>query len=630
MLATSMLTTTASIGFATEQSMQSWDAKGGAAGAVSSASADASETSEAGTKADGDKPGTTDSIEADATVPNANKTDMNRTDPNSTDSNKSDAPSSDANTAGESGATAGAATGAGAAEAATDKTDSGQIESQMVSQPAKSGVAPAAQADTNNPDNPTDPTKSTEPNATEPDTPTDPAQPTDPSQPVQPEFKSYKLTINGVDSNNKTKLKGTCNGKTVKSVYLEVARIVENSKVKYIVLDPRADNSKYTKAAKRVYYFNQYGDGTLWENTGIIKLTFEDITGIHTKNVYVEAGKINEGGEVTSYVVWNGYLYRISTTGVASKRIKDATRTGKYTMLVGETLYRVTYQTGFVTKHTNIYKGFLYRKGALVTGKECYVVTKNFIYKIATDGSATKYIKNANSTEKYEYVAQNIYGKRYLFRVAKNTGKAYRVKKDPNRFGNYSFYTKYYKYRVSYKTGEIKSSKSDTKLREKVVKKAKKYLGYNEEGRDGKSHMVIINYYNRHKPLPRAYAVQKRDAWCATYVSVIFMKTKLIDIFPRECSCQQQINMWQQMGRWKENDAYKPMPGDIIYYDWEDRGEGNNRGTPDHVGIVTKVTSKGRITVIEGNRDDQVCYRVIHVNDRYIRGYGLPEYVKKL
>ncbi len=77
-----------------------------------------------------------------------------------------------------------------------------------------------------------------------------------------------------------------------------------------------------------------------------------------------------------------------------------------------------------------------------------------------------------------------------------------------------------------------------------------------------------------------------------------------------------------------ENDAYKPNPGDIIYYDWEDNGSSDNTGVPDHVGIVCSVSADNTIAVIEGNYSDTVKYRYIKVNARNIRGYGLPNFAK--
>ena len=142
------------------------------------------------------------------------------------------------------------------------------------------------------------------------------------------------------------------------------------------------------------------------------------------------------------------------------------------------------------------------------------------------------------------------------------------------------------------------------------------------------SHREIIDVYNNHKPLARGYKVKYTDSWCATFVSACAIKTGYTDIIPLECSCNKMIEKFQKMGRWTEDDAHVPHLGDVIFYDWQDSGKGDNKGSSDHVGIVEKVEGS-TITVIEGNKNDAVARRTIKVNGRYIRGYGLPKYDAK-
>ena len=87
------------------------------------------------------------------------------------------------------------------------------------------------------------------------------------------------------------------------------------------------------------------------------------------------------------------------------------------------------------------------------------------------------------------------------------------------------------------------------------------------------------------------------------------------------------ITLLKKLGIWEENDAYVPQAGDIIFYDWQDSGAGDNVGSSDHVGLVEKVEN-GIITVIEGNKSNGVNKRTIPVNGRCIRGYGVPNYDK--
>lgn len=86
--------------------------------------------------------------------------------------------------------------------------------------------------------------------------------------------------------------------------------------------------------------------------------------------------------------------------------------------------------------------------------------------------------------------------------------------------------------------------------------------------------------------------------------------------------------MYKRMGRWEENDAYVPQVGDIIMYDWDDTGVGDDTGWPEHVGIVTVVRGND-FKVIEGNKKKAVGYRNMTVNGKNTRGYCLPDYASK-
>ena len=166
---------------------------------------------------------------------------------------------------------------------------------------------------------------------------------------------------------------------------------------------------------------------------------------------------------------------------------------------------------------------------------------------------------------------------------------------------------------------------TETQLRNKVVSIMQGWIGRNESNG---THKAIIDIYNAHKPLARGYKVQYTDEWCATTVSAAFIQAGLTDIAPTECSCSKMIDLHKKLGQWKENDEYKPSPGDIIMYDWEDTGKGDNQGIPNHTGIVEKVVGN-TITVIEGNKSESVARRTIEVNGRYIRGYCVPNYKSK-
>ena len=166
---------------------------------------------------------------------------------------------------------------------------------------------------------------------------------------------------------------------------------------------------------------------------------------------------------------------------------------------------------------------------------------------------------------------------------------------------------------------------TENELRQKVVGIAQKYIGCKES--DG-AHKKIIDIYNSHKPLARGYAVKYTDAWCSTFASAVAIEAGLTDIIPTECGCEKHIQLFKNLGSWEENDAHVPSPGDYVFYDWDDSGVGDDKGSADHVGIVEKVVGS-TITVIEGNYSDSVKRRNLTVNGRYIRGYGVPKYSSK-
>lgn len=159
-------------------------------------------------------------------------------------------------------------------------------------------------------------------------------------------------------------------------------------------------------------------------------------------------------------------------------------------------------------------------------------------------------------------------------------------------------------------------------VRDEIIKQAQSWIGCKESNG---SHKKIIDLYNSHKPLARGYKVKYTDHWCATFVSACAIKCGYTAIIPTECSCQTMIELLKKKGIWEEKDSHVPSPGDIIFYDWQDSGIGDNKGHSDHVGIVEKVVGSN-ITVIEGNYSESVKRRTIKVDSRYIRGYGIPKY----
>jgi len=161
------------------------------------------------------------------------------------------------------------------------------------------------------------------------------------------------------------------------------------------------------------------------------------------------------------------------------------------------------------------------------------------------------------------------------------------------------------------------------KTRQAIVELAQSWLGKNEA--DG-SHREIIDIYNARTLRPRGYKVTYTDAWCATFVSALAIKLGYTDIIPVECSCSKLIELAKAMGIWQEKDSVTPQMGDLILYDWQDSGKGDNTGNPDHVGLVESIGSNNTFDVIEGNYSNSVKRRNIAINGKNIRGFICPKY----
>ena len=167
-----------------------------------------------------------------------------------------------------------------------------------------------------------------------------------------------------------------------------------------------------------------------------------------------------------------------------------------------------------------------------------------------------------------------------------------------------------------------KVSTEEAMLRQQIVKTAEGYLGCKESD---SSHKQIIDLYNSHEPLAMGYQVQYTDSWCAAFVSAMSIACDFTDIIPTECGCERQIELFRKLNCWEERDSAIPLPGDLIYYDWNMEEKGECTGWADHVGIVVG-TKWPFLKVIEGNFEDSVSYHYLLLNDVQIRGFAKPDY----
>lgn len=160
--------------------------------------------------------------------------------------------------------------------------------------------------------------------------------------------------------------------------------------------------------------------------------------------------------------------------------------------------------------------------------------------------------------------------------------------------------------------------------RAKIVAVAKSYIGVCG---GSSAHADILHYFNSVKPM--GYTAHKSDPWCAEFASACaiqaFGKATAKKFFPLSAACVYIINKAKDMNIWVESDKYIPEAGDWILYDWDDSGKGDNKGQPDHVGIV-EYYKAGYIHVIEGNYGNMVRRRKLRIDGRYIRGFVTPDY----
>ena len=140
----------------------------------------------------------------------------------------------------------------------------------------------------------------------------------------------------------------------------------------------------------------------------------------------------------------------------------------------------------------------------------------------------------------------------------------------------------------------------------------------------GMTHEGALKIYNGQKKLPRGYKVTQKDPWCATWVSAVLIKAGVK--INSECSCNELIKLNKDI--WVEDDNFHPQIADLVLYDWQDTGVGDNKGSADHVGIVCEINSTG-FKIIEGNMSNKVGCRTLKYNGKFIRGFITPRYEEK-
>lgn len=123
------------------------------------------------------------------------------------------------------------------------------------------------------------------------------------------------------------------------------------------------------------------------------------------------------------------------------------------------------------------------------------------------------------------------------------------------------------------------------------------------------------------------YGFNSRVEWCACFVSWCANECGYLDagVIPKTAGCITGSNWFKDRGLWQDN-SYEPRPGDIIYFDWNNKGgSGPQDGLADHVGIVEKVEN-GIVYTVEGNSGDSCRENRYAIGHYEIYGYGTPAY----
>ena len=116
------------------------------------------------------------------------------------------------------------------------------------------------------------------------------------------------------------------------------------------------------------------------------------------------------------------------------------------------------------------------------------------------------------------------------------------------------------------------------------------------------------------------WGLDYRVEWCAIFVSWCADQCGYLDagVLPKMEGVRPYVDWFIERGQWQGRE-YEPMPGDIIFFDWE------SDGLADHVGIVEKVEN-GLIYTVEGNTGDICAERRYTMGSAPVYGFGLPLY----
>ena len=150
-----------------------------------------------------------------------------------------------------------------------------------------------------------------------------------------------------------------------------------------------------------------------------------------------------------------------------------------------------------------------------------------------------------------------------------------------------------------------------------VIQKAASYIGVREKYNND----VLFNtaYYGR--PVNGA-----SYPWCCAFIWYVFHLLDPTDrVFPKTASCPAAMIWFAGKGQLH---THGPLPGDVVFYDF------NGRGIAGHIGIVQSV-GDGYVVAIEGNtgKGDPTNGGCVMERKRALScclAFGRPEYVETM
>ncbi|WP_170322642.1 CHAP domain-containing protein [Acrocarpospora macrocephala] len=147
----------------------------------------------------------------------------------------------------------------------------------------------------------------------------------------------------------------------------------------------------------------------------------------------------------------------------------------------------------------------------------------------------------------------------------------------------------------------------------KLIALLRQEIGYTERPN---GHTKFGKWYNNVEQ-DADYSTQ---AWCDMFLSWGAHKLGYQEWFGQFAWTVGHARWFREQGAWGD----KPVPGAVVFYDWD--GSGSLDGI-DHIGLVTGVDGK-EITTIEGNVDGSRV-REKSRDQSAVVGYGYPEKIKE-